>query len=483
MISLKPRATHTPSSYPPPISYSIIHFTPSSQTTTIMHHKKPSTFHRPSASRDWFSRNRNGTPPLSSPYTTSKHIPIPEPRLVPSVDLPSEPRSGVLGSGATVVRTPEEALRETGVRFTYDGKIQEPGTAELLKSQTETVQPGTLKLVRSPNSSPPLPPLPLPSEDETQLLSDTESDGPEPPSKDRLASPARAMTESVVTRTVPAPSMHQTQKEASFLNIPPTPLPPFHPILLSDSPVVDDPRDTIIVLETSTITYKTTLNSLESQPSHLLEYIHALPSARPRIHSKSSSIYSTTSDDVPIIRQHLDQQNSYSTSTPRIHIFLDRPSTPYAHILTYLRAAACQQEQLMLPFGVQLIPNCTQDRIEALIELRDEAAFLGLTELHGLCEDELNSGQASRALSKSYSNGSNTLGSQHSSPASIYSLHTLIERAETNDRSGSPSSLSDSRCQGRGSAKPTPTPESWKADHSRKPSRCNPSGPPPAGWI
>src|SRR6266498_1542323 len=42
-----------------------------------------------------------------------------EHKLARSIDIVSGPRTGTLGSGATVVRTPDEALRDTGVRINY----------------------------------------------------------------------------------------------------------------------------------------------------------------------------------------------------------------------------------------------------------------------------------------------------------------------------------------------------------------------------
>jgi hypothetical protein len=148
--------------------------------------------------------------------------------------------------------------------------------------------------------------------------------------------------------------------------------------------------------------------------------------------------------------------------------------------------------------AVQLVHNYTQERLEALLELRDEAAFLKLKELQRLCEDELRSRQGTVLFNNHYSHDSDTLGSVHSQQASVYSLHTLIERVESDIQSNLRSSKTSLTKEGHRRAKSKdskrdsevqsvrqiPTPE------SRASSRIGPTGrqrspprPPPAGWI
>ena len=98
----------------------------------------------------------------------------------------------------------------------------------------------------------------------------------------------------------------------------------------------------------------------------------------------------------------------------------------YAHILTYLRSPESTSEApAVLPHGARL--NGSTSRLEALLELRDESAYLGLDELQKLCTDELRhrhpspSGSSLGGLGlhmRGFSNGSNK------------SLHTLREASE-----------------------------------------------------
>ena len=98
----------------------------------------------------------------------------------------------------------------------------------------------------------------------------------------------------------------------------------------------------------------------------------------------------------------------------------------YAHILTYLRSpAAASEHSPTLPHAARL--NGSSARLEALLELRDEAADLGLEELHRLCVDELRHRQPSPSL------GGLGLHMRGFSNASNKSLHTLRETSEPVD--------------------------------------------------
>ncbi|KAM6495833.1 hypothetical protein JOM56_008539 [Amanita muscaria] len=421
-----------------------------------MHHKP----HRPSISNtmQWLSRTATQQP--SSRYTPSKPTRISEPQLIRSIELLSQPRSGALGTGATIVRTPEEALRDARVRLAPEGFDARPKKSSQKRD------------VRSPQQSPPLPPLPLPEEDEAIFLSETE--GPPPlskvaplpssayPEEDAIEAKIAQVSvdEQVVLRNSRVCAPEDLMMLPLAFGVPPTmPPPSFEPILLSEpSSERVDPMNTIVTLETSTETYNTSLNTLLSKPSYLADYLRSLLPRR-RTHSDASSMYSTASDIAA--RQEL---SSPAYIPPcRIHIFLDRPSVPYAHILTYLRSSSNRKgdQEVTLPF---------KERLETLLELRDEAAFLNLVGLQKLCEEELQSRQGTILIHRSYDHDSNTLGSVHSQHASVYSHHTLIERIEGDIRPHSCSSI--------------PTPESWTEPrgkttrHRRSPSRS-----PPAGWI
>lgn len=444
----------------------------------------------------WLSRT--ATQQSSSRYTPSKPTRISEPQLIRSIELLSQPRSGALGTGATIVRTPEEALRDARVRLAPEGFDARPKKSSQKRD------------VRSPQQSPPLPPLPLPEEDEAIFLSETE--GPPPLSKvaplPSSAYPEEDATETkiahvsvdeqVVLRNSRVCAPEDLMMLPLAFGVPPTmPPPPFEPILLSEpSSERVDPMNTIVTLETSTETYNTSLNTLLSKPSYLADYLRSLLPRR-RTRSDASSMYSMASDIAA--RQEL---SSPAYIPPcRIHIFLDRPSVPYAHILTYLRSSSNRKgdQEVTLPFKVQLVHNYTQERLETLLELRDEAAFLNLVGLQKLCEEELQSRQGTILIHRSYDHDSNTLGSVHSQHASVYSHHTLIERTEGDLRphscSSSKSAIKDrhlQRSDSKGSkhdseprrARQVPTPESWTEPrgkttrHRRSPSRS-----PPAGWI
>ncbi|KAH7343269.1 hypothetical protein B0J17DRAFT_641663 [Rhizoctonia solani] len=177
------------------------------------------------------------------------------------------------------------------------------------------------------------------------------------------------------------------QIPASTKDTPPaSPLPPFHPILLSTVPTRPTPPAQIIVtLETSTLTQRTTVATLTARPSRLSTYLQALvPIAGGREASTDptfSTLFAAHLAQAGIVPQLQSSQNG------PIHIFLDRPSAPYAHILTYLRASGSSPS--ILPRTASLALSTETARVEALCELRDEAKFLELTELAELCDKEL----------------------------------------------------------------------------------------------
>ncbi|CAE6422647.1 unnamed protein product [Rhizoctonia solani] len=165
-----------------------------------------------------------------------------------------------------------------------------------------------------------------------------------------------------------------------------SPLPPFHPVLLSavpTRPVV--PSQVIVQLETSTLTQRTTVATLAARPSRLADYLQALV---PVVGNNEVSLDPTFSS---LFAAHLAQagivpQIQHPQNGP-IHIFLDRPSAPYTHILTYLRSSGSAPG--VLPRAASLALSTEPTRVEALCELRDEAKFLELTELVELCDKEL----------------------------------------------------------------------------------------------
>ena len=69
-----------------------------------------------------------------------------------------------------------------------------------------------------------------------------------------------------------------------------------------------------------------------------------------------------------------------------IHISFRR----YAHILSYLRSSPGTPENPeVIPRAVLYNSSSQASRLESLIELRDEAAYLNLENLHKMCSDEM----------------------------------------------------------------------------------------------
>lgn len=169
----------------------------------------------------------------------------------------------------------------------------------------------------------------------------------------------------------------------------------------------------------------------------------------------------------------------------------------YTHILTYLRSRiAAPDHPEVIPRAV-LYQVSAHARLESLIELRDEAAFLKLDGLHKMCVDEIRKGHAPKIHARG---NSTSINSVHSMQASVATMQTLLERVETDPRSSSHSlpmstdgrpkerdnSLSDQ--SSAPSSRGPPTPHSWETGfpgHTRN--RSLPTSrslkSPPVGWI
>ncbi|KAJ7180162.1 hypothetical protein C8R43DRAFT_870824 [Mycena crocata] len=455
----------------PPVSYNPASCEPlapsSPHTPTISRGRRPSI----SNPMHWLS-SRNSTQ-----SSISKSARVSEPKVIRSIEIVS-PRAGVLGSGATVVRTPDEALRDTRVRLGHEetGEDQEieysPPTSTESSSEEEDELP-------SPPDSPPLPPLPSDSPEKAAFHFD-----PVPQTFSLPPRPSRAVPITPTPALVLRPSLKTKRTEsvdASFvvLALPanissiPTP-PPFNPILVSEAPSSTADRSKVIVsLETCTASYRTTLETLSSRPSFLADYIASL-FARRRSDSMASSVYSTASasEDMSAYRRHLTSQGLLPQASSSVHVFLDRPSEPYVHILSYLRSPCASPE------GPEVLPpRVVQAGLDSLVELRDEAAYLGLEGLQKLCVTEIH--QLYRPPPRS-TRGHSSAGSIHSLQASVSNLHTMLERVE---RQHSRSASRDSAMNEMGARSP-PTPESWSAGRRVKSqTRHGSVRSPPAGWI
>ena len=324
--SRQPRAIHTPHAISNSISCpeSFI----SSSTPELQFHKA----RRPSVSSTMHWLTRTSSSPAT--YAAPKPVRISEPKLVRSIDILS--RTGTaLGSGATVVRTPDEALRETGVRVTYEPPDSKEHSVEsvddkVTSSPIEQAQPPANEPL-SPPTSPPLPPLPLPDIAEEKSLS--RESAKTPPPRPTRAPPVAPATQSLSRRSsLKAKLVHVSQDAPAVPEVPPHFIasvqpPPFSAILISDPPSVKvDPSMTIVTLETCTTTYRTTINTINSRPSHLSDFISSLYEQR-ESKSNASSMYSMSSEDMTAYHCHLTSQGLFPRSTT-IHLFLDRPSAP-----------------------------------------------------------------------------------------------------------------------------------------------------------
>lgn len=327
--STQPRATHTPL---PRHTISC----PESLTPSSRKPRKSSI----SNSMHWLARTSSS--PATS-YAAPKPVRISEPKPVRSIDILSSPRTGTtLGSGAIVVRTPDEALRETGVRVTYEKDSKEEHPVKTVddkitcnpQQRQQQPLPSTDEPL-SPPTSPPLPPLPLPNT-AGEIVPSPESVKTSPPRPTR-APPLIPAYQQPSRRPSLKPKLSQVSQDAPAVpEVPPhfvafTQPPPFSAILISDPPSVDL-STTIVTLETCTTTYRTTIKTINSRSSHLSDFISSLyeqcePESEPELKSAASSLYSMTSDDMTAYHRHLTSQGLFPRSAT-IHIFLDRPSGP-----------------------------------------------------------------------------------------------------------------------------------------------------------
>ncbi|KAF5344106.1 hypothetical protein D9758_008895 [Tetrapyrgos nigripes] len=375
--------------------------------------------------KGWLSRSKSQPAEVST--NPSRHR---------SIELLSG-NAKLLGTGAvTIIRRPEDALFELR---SLSEKSESPPPP--IPAEPHVVQYHDSDFTDDDGDD----------EDEADdMLTFPESHSPPPPSRScpepplACSSPPRRSSLKVSNKSNRS-SMEEVPPLPTNLASPPPP-PPFHAILLSEVPTSHvDPTKIMVTLETCTQTFRTTLETLTSRPSHLSSYLTSLfRTTRPQSTASETSVYSTASDDMSVYRHHLATQGLLHQSSYNVHIFLDRPSTPYSHILTYLRSPHGTAESLPRPVCLQ--PSFSQSRLEALLDLRDEAAYLDLKDLYKLCSDELRHRQP-HSLLRTFTNGhSRVYGSTstntgvtglgfwpsklpvtHSQHASVYSLHTLVE--------------------------------------------------------
>ncbi|CCM01605.1 uncharacterized protein FIBRA_03665 [Fibroporia radiculosa] len=387
-----------------------------------------------SSPRNWLSRTTSSSG-NAAPYAPSKPVRISEPKFLNGFEAFAQHRGGVLGAGATIVRTPQEALAGPRCISSFTADVDDVDTHE----QDDDAQ----SYLARP-ASPPLPPLPDP--DSPVSNNDTRSNTPPRPTRPPPAAPdASASSETLVLDSGGVDmsflrSSLKTRSPSSSEYSPPVPAlpanlsssppqPPFDLILITPAPTnMVDPSKIIVSLETSTVTHRTTLSTLVSRPSFLATYLKSLFPSHRRDSQGTESIYSDASEAESsfdsIFHNHL-ASSGLLAQTSCMHVFLDRPSAPYAHILAYLRSPPSTPENpAVLPRAAQLTGN-SSSRLEALLELRDEAHYLDLEELYKLCNDEIRLRQIRPA-----GLGLHVRGFSSASSASLRSVTTLRDIVE-----------------------------------------------------
>jgi hypothetical protein len=301
-------------------------------------------------------------PSLSSPMSwltrsssTNSHAPAGSIRMSSSKSSTtlSHIKHGTLGSGVTIVRTPQEALAGSGVSIecvsdqeldhgeeedsdsAEDEDHEEDEGEELEDDEREThqVRMGQAETRILPAYSPPRPSLPLSKSTPTLPLQNSHRTRPTRPPPPLPSAPNVAV---LSQKKLPPPPL-----STQFPNVPPIPAhlsppstpPPFACILLSSVPPnAIDFSKVLVTLETCTATHRTTFNTLISRPSHLASYLKSLfaDTGDESDPADSTSLYSRTENGSfnSIFHNHLTSSGLLSPSSLNVHIFLDRASTP-----------------------------------------------------------------------------------------------------------------------------------------------------------
>ena len=307
--------SHTRS--PPPISNQmpaeLLHRPRSNMPTSFSKGHKPSL----SKSMAWLGRG-------STQYAPPKPLQISEPKFVNEFEVLQTPRSGALGSGAIVVKTPQDAL--SGQFY------EEEEEYEVHSDHPEVEMPERKKSPSAPKSAD-LPAIPV-----EQNISDppvvdpaapTTSDAPPTPA----ASTAAIQRPSLKSRSS-GHSVYLSSVPRSLVNITAAPvIPPFEPILVDALPTgAIDPSKIIVALETGTSTHRTTWTTLTSRISRLSTYLTSLlPQSEEDTtspYSPTSAVSSSDSTFNSIFHQHLASSGLLPQASSSIHVFLDRPSAP-----------------------------------------------------------------------------------------------------------------------------------------------------------
>ena len=412
-------------------------------------------------------------------------------------------------------------------------------------SELPPIPERTTSLSRSPRTSRSSPHLKQRSN--SSSIPDVPSSPPTSPP--RSASKAPNTTPEKVAELPPLPSFRPISafvRSSSVTSPPPSatsivalPPPPFLPVLISPctSPSVP-PEQQLIALETASCTLTTTLATLTATPSHLSSYLTTLvpraPSPPPspgspftaafKAHQEalgllaanaaataktstpssptsskdSASVYPDEDTESPVDTIEDDSHSISKTPTPtaplktptrRMHIFLDRPSSPYTHILAYLRSlsSATVYAQPGLPRSITHMPASSAVRMDALLEVREEAVFLGMDALIRICDDEIARRRTERAKKLSLRVQKGTKGDDRGSISSGH--ETAVEESGASRPSSGVEldvfgSVTNVNISTVGAQRTTPAPIA-NAIRSTSPARAsilrtsNPAAPPP----
>ncbi|KAH8999117.1 hypothetical protein EDB92DRAFT_1832534 [Lactarius akahatsu] len=346
-------------------------------------------------------------------------------------------KHGNLGSGVTIVRTPQEALAGSGVSvecasdqeiehgeeedsdpLAEDEDPQENEGEELEEDGGEThevrVEQAETPSV-PPAYSPPRASLPLSKSTPTLPLKDAHPTRPSrPPPPPPSAPDATVLSQ----KKLPPPPLSSlfppVAPVPAHLSTPSTP-PPFACILLSSVPPnAIDFSKVLVTLETCTATHRTTLNTLISRPSHLASYL--------------KSLFADAYDELDVA----DNTSLYSRAE----------SGSFNSIFhNHLTSSG-----LLAPSSVQ----CNPARLEALLALRDEAAYLDLPELVQLCITELRRSSNGHPPQHSRAPSHVLAHTRGPSNGSVRSMDTLREYDEHDCRHGEHQQHSLGSIRGRG---------------------------------
>jgi hypothetical protein len=357
--------SHPPISHPHPVSdwatmndiqkQQQTHYRPVSPPKTPPRHRRPSV--AVTNPITWLSRNQSSTKDAStSRASASKPVRISEPKFANALDLMMAPRTGALGQGATVVRTPHDAL---GGMYQEEDSEQVPDLDIQGVDSNESQESEDVSMPRKQHESRALPPLPLNINHPYRSASADDL-----PRRQSASTRAQRPTRPPPPPPPPvhplptAPSLGSSELRPSLKRISPSsmvcfppvpavpahlmvtsPQPAFEPILVGTVPTAAiDPSKIIVTVESSTVSHRTALNTLMSRPSHLATWLsktikgsHAEETSLREEEEDRMSTFSHQSDATDfhsIFHNHLHSAGLLSPISSSLHVFLDRPSAP-----------------------------------------------------------------------------------------------------------------------------------------------------------